>query len=126
MTRKFKMKAGLQGALSLPGLPGVIPGVVVEGDEYARFCPAVLEEVVESGPEIAVAVSATAPVSAPESASVPPEASVTQPDEDEPEPPNMSWSKAELVEYASALGVSVEGMTKAQILGAIEKEEGSS
>lgn len=126
MTRKFKMKAGLPGALSLPGLPGVIPGVVVEGDEYARFCPAVLEEVIESVSEGAVVASPAVPVLAPEPVSVTPEASVVQPEEAEPEPPNMGWSKAELVEYASGLGLNVEGMTKAQILGAIEKEEGSS
>jgi len=49
MARKFRKKPGL-GMLSLPGMAGLGNDTIVEGDEYARFCPAVLEEVFDNPP----------------------------------------------------------------------------
>ena len=125
MARRFKKKAGIPGVLSLPGIPGLGDGVVVEGDEYARFCPAVLEEVFDEEPTRPAAKKAAAAPPPPPPA--PPEDEDEEPEGDdgeEPEPPNMDWLKAELVEYAEGLGLDVDGMTKRQILDAIEEEEG--
>jgi hypothetical protein len=118
MARRFKKKAGLVGSLSLPGLPGIGNDETVEGDEYARFCPAVLTEVFDEAP-------AKKPKPKPKPAPVPPEPD-PEPDEEEAEaePPSMDWLKAELVEYAEGLGIDVDGFTKQQILDAIEEEEG--
>lgn len=129
MARRFRKKASISGVLSLPGLPGIGNDTIVEGDEYARFCPAVLEEVFD-------APTAPKPKPAPKLAEVkpppppppppPPKDEPDEPDEpdEEPEPPNMSWRKDELVEYAEGLGLDVAGLTKAQLLEAIEEEEG--
>jgi hypothetical protein len=125
MARRFKKKAGIPGVLSLPGLPGIGNDTVVEGDEYARFCPAVLEEVFDEAP-------AKKPAAKKAAAAPPPPPPPPEPDEDEPEdepeeddgePPSMDWLKSELVEYAEGLGLKVDGMTKRQILDAIEAEE---
>lgn len=110
MARRFRKKAGL-GALCLPGVGGIGNDSIVEGDEYARFCPAVLEEVFDEAPSKPVAKKVAPPL--------PPSL-----DEPEDEPPNMDWLKSELAEYAKGLGLDVSGMTKAQILEAIEAEEG--
>lgn len=119
MPRRFRKKAGLSGALSLPGMPGIGNDTIVEGDEYARFCPAVLEEVFDtSAPRPAVAPVVTAPVPEPE-----PEPEPVPEPEEEPEAPNMGWSKAELVDYAKVLGIDVQGLSKAQLLNAIEAAE---
>lgn len=116
MARRFRKKAGL-GIVALPGVGGLGNDTVVEGDEYARFCPAILEEIFEapsvSKPVFPEPVQEQAPSSSSEGSWT----------EEDPEPPNMSWRKSELVEYAEALGVDVEGMTKAQILSAIEEAE---
>jgi len=116
MARRFRKKAGL-GIISLPGLPGIGDDVVVEGDEYARFCPAVLEEVFDK-PAKPAAKKAEAKAPPP-----PPEVEEVEEEEIEVEAPNMSWKKAELVEYAEGLNLDVDGLTKAQILEAIEEEE---
>ena len=124
MARRFKKKASISGVLSLPGLPGLGNDAIVEGDEYARFCPAVLEEVFDEAPEKPVAKKAAA---------APPPPPPPEPDDDEPEdgpeeeesePPNMGWRKDELVEYAEGLGLDVGGLTKREILAEIEAEEG--
>lgn len=128
MARRFKKKASISGVLSLPGLPGLGNDAIVEGDEYARFCPAVLEEVFDEAPEKPVAKKAAA-APLPPPPSPPPEPDDDEP-EDEPEgdeesePPNMGWRKDELVEYAEGLGLDVEGLTKREILVEIEAEEG--
>lgn len=124
MARRFKKKAGL-GVVCLPGLPGIGNDTIVEGDEYARFCPAVLEEVfdVVASPKLASkpeAMTAVAKVTSP----LPPPHEELEDDDEEVEPPNMTWRKDELAEYAAGLGLDVSGMTKAQILEAIEEEEG--
>jgi len=126
MARRFRKKAGV-GVVLLPGLPGLGNDTAVEGDEYARFCPAILDEVFDA-PAKPVGKKA-ASVSKPtghlkEVVVLPDAASFNSPEEDEGEPPNMSWKKAELVEYAKGLGLEVEGMNKAEILEAIEEEEG--
>ena len=117
MGRRFRKKAGL-GIISLPGLPGLGEDVIVEGDEYARFCPAVLEEVFDAPTKPAakkIEKVATPPPP-------PPEPEVEE--DDEGEPPNMSWKKAELLEYADGLGLELpDKATKAEILEAIEEEE---
>jgi len=125
MARRFRKKAGL-GALCLPGVGGIGNDSIVEGDEYARFCPAVLEEVFDEAPvvpkPVAKKVAATPPPPPPPA----PPADDEEPEgeDEEPEPPNMDWLKSELVEYARGLDLDVDGMTKRQILGAIEEEEG--
>lgn len=93
MARKFRMKDGLSGALSLPGMPGLRVGMVVEGDEYARFCPAVLEEVFEATPVVEPEAETrkvkpkamTAPEPVPEPEPEPAPAPAPEP-EPEPEP----------------------------------------
>ena len=106
--------------MCLPGIPGLADGVVVEGDEYARFCPAVLEEVFDEEPRKWVKKA-----DAPKKPPLPPEPEPEpEEDEDEEEPPNMSWLKAELVEYAEALEIDCSGLNKQEILDAIEAEEG--
>lgn len=56
---------------------------------------------------------APAPVEAP-----PPAEPVSAPEEEDP--PSMDWRKDELVAYAEGRSLDVSGMTKAQILEAIE------
>jgi len=125
MARRFKKKASIPGALSLPGLPGLGNDTIVEGDEYARFCPAVLEEVFDEAPAKPAAKKPAAKKPAPPPPPPEPEDEEPEDDEDdEGEPPSMDWLKSELVEYAEGLGLNVDGMTKAQILEAIEEEEG--
>ena len=124
MARRFRKKPGI-GIVSLPGLPGLGSDTIVEGDEYARYCPAVLEEVFDDAPAKPAAKKAAAKVPPP-----PPPPPEDEP-EDEPEddgdegeePPNMGWKKAELVEYAEGLDLDVDGLTKQEILDAIEAEE---
>jgi hypothetical protein len=121
----FKKKAGL-GVVSLPGLPGLGNDTIVEGDEYAKFCPAVLEEVFDA-PAKPVPKPAQKPAPAtkpPAPLPQPPEPEEGDEGEEEPEPPSMGWRKDELVEYAEGLGLTVDGMTKREILAAIEDEEG--
>ena len=126
MARRFRKKAGL-GVVSLPGMPGLGNDTIVEGDEYARFCPAVLEEVFD---EVSAGRKFVKKTEAPKRPPRPPEPvpepeEPEEPEEDEGEPPNMEWLKKELVEYAEGLGLDVSGMTKQEILDAIEEEEGS-
>lgn len=117
MARRFKKKAGL-GIVSLPGLPGLGNDTVVEGDEYARFCPAILVEVFDEAPAKPAAKPAPAPAPAPDPEPEP------EPEDEDVDPPNMGWRKDELVEYAEGLGLDVDDMTKREILKAIEDEEG--
>ena len=128
MARRFKKKAGL-GALCLPGVGGLGNDAGVEGEEYARFCPAVLEEVfgeapaAKPKPAAKKAAAAPPPPPDPEPEDEEPEDEDEEP-EGEPEPPNMGWRRDELVEYAEGLGLEVhDKMTKRDILKAIEDEE---
>lgn len=117
MGRRFRKKAGLVGAVSLPGMTGVGNDEVVEGDEYARFCPAVLEEVLDEEPKKAKPKKKAKPAPPPPPpAEKEPEEEPDETDED----PSMEWLKADLVEYAEARGLDVDGMTKREILDAIE------
>ena len=171
MPRKFRKKAGL-GIVSFPGLPGLGNDGIVVGDEYARYCPAVLDEVFDDASDVPGASFSPSDVgddvfrsegddkgvyriegllSVPEPVPEPVIEFVNDAAESEfyealsgnseevtssevtsesdvyvdvdVEPPNKSWTKKELSEYAVALGLSVKGLTKAQILGAIRNEE---
>jgi len=135
MARRFRKKAGL-GAVCLPGLPGLGNDTIVEGDQYAKFFPAILEEVFDAPATKPATQKVVVKVSPPAPPKPEPEEEDDEPDpepeDDEPEddgevePPNMDWLKSELVEYAKGLDLAVDGrtMTKAQILDAIEAEEG--
>lgn len=142
MARKFRKKPGL-GMLSLPGMAGLGNDTIVEGDEYARFCPAVLEEVFDSPPtkqaEKVKPEKVEPKKEDPKKAEPVKEVLPSEQDwvagdavghqqdqEEEVEPPNLNWLKSELKEYAEGLGLMVDKtMTKAQIFEAIEIEEAS-
>lgn len=133
MARRFRKKAGI-GIVSLPGVAGLGNDTIVEGDEYARFCPVILEEVFDE-------VSAPAPAPTPEPAPAPAPAPAPTPapedkaaadepvpsaeaeGEEELEAPSLEWKKVELAAYAGELGIDTAGMTKQQLLDAIEAFE---
>lgn len=133
MARRFKKKAGL-GIVSLPGVAGLGNDTIVEGDEYARFCPVILEEVFDEvpaskpapAPKPAVAAAAApAPTPAPEDEKpaddVAPAAGGEG--EEELEAPSLDWKKVELAAYAGELGIETAGLTKQQLLAAIKNFE---
>lgn len=129
MARRYTRKPGLALCV-IPGVGAVKEGQVLEGDQYARFCPGKLVEVTGAPPSPPEAdrrfveardgaglrsdATVKVPVPVPESEPEPP--AVTAADSDAP---SMEWRKAELVAYATAEGIEVEGMTKAEILEAI-------
>lgn len=126
MARRFKRKEGL-GAVSLPGVGGIGNDAVVEGDEYARFCPAVLDEVFEEAPVRGHTATAALvdepsfmePAPEPESEPVPESES-----DKASEPPGMGWRRDELAKYAERLGLEVGDKTKRQILTMIRSKGG--
>lgn len=125
MARRFRKKPGL-GIVSLPGLAGLGNDTIVEGDEYARFCPVILEEVFD---EVPVSAPSPAPKPAPAPAPAPSSASEDKvaagesvpaaEGEEELEAPSLEWKKVELAAYAGELGIDTAGMTKQQLLDAI-------
>lgn len=141
--RKFRKRSD-KDMVIVPGVGPVRDDRVFEGDQYAKFCPSVLEEVVSEGPDTdrfvqpsdVVATRAPAPAPAPASEPPPPPPSAPEvPSEawsddadeeaeevEEEEVPDMSWRKKELIDYAEQLGLDVSGMTKAEILEAIAEE----
>ena len=137
MARRFKKKAGL-GIVSLPGVAGLGNDTIVEGDEYARFCPVILEEVFD---EVSASTPAPAPKPTPKPAPAPAPAPTPAPEdkaatsesvpaaeaegEEELEAPSLEWKKVELAAYAGELGIDAAGMTKTQLLAAIEAFEES-
>ncbi len=49
MGKRFVLRAGLHVAM-IPGLGRVKQGFVVEGEQYARFVPSILTEILDSAP----------------------------------------------------------------------------
>jgi len=137
MARKFRCRSDMAYVM-LAGLGKVSGGRVIEGDQYARLCPQLLEEVksTDSGfsretseiPRVvSVLVSAPVPLATgPSPVFVPPLSvpvvvapsvvevvSSAEPISEleldaQVEEPSMIWTKAQLTEYAEVLGIYVE------------------
>jgi hypothetical protein len=81
MARKFKKRADL-GMVFVPGVGHVRNDQVLEGDQWARFCPSLLVEVLDQDREPTVKVKSSPP---PKAAPPPPPPPAPEP-EPEPEP----------------------------------------
>jgi len=122
--RRYTKKPGLAVCM-IPGAGRVRDGQILEGDEFARYCPSVLVEVEEPDRRFVQAEDGSALRTTREDTTVKVPVPEPEPEEEnEPEPeedaPSMEWRKTALVAYAVAQGIEVDGMTKAEILAALE------
>jgi len=64
MPRRFRMRPGLNEVV-LPGGGKILSGTLLEGDQYARWCPQFLMELLDSRPVAESAPLLTEPVETP-------------------------------------------------------------
>jgi hypothetical protein len=70
MSKRYVLKPGLQSA-SIPGTGRVSAGVVLEGDQYARYAGSILVEILDSVPTAAPRPVLTEPAPVPKVESTP-------------------------------------------------------
>jgi hypothetical protein len=114
--RRFKKRSDL-AMVFIPGRGRLRDADVLVGDDFARFCPSLLSEL----PQVEVLTEGLVEVSSQAVAALPVLSSSVEPAALSGPLPDKSWSRRALAEFAVELGVKTTGMTKTELLAAIQR-----